>query len=727
MTDPTARKPGASADGRPAVASPVAMGPIFLLSLFFALPASATELTLWHVYRDQEKTGFEELVDRFNDEHPDLTIRPQALPFGAFSAKLRKAIPHGRGPDLFIYNHDQIGGWVDSGLLHEVQLDEGYFHAARDGVTYEDSTWAFPFACKNVALFYDRTLVDSPPNTREEMVDLARELTDDQVYGLAYEATNFYNNAGWFLGAGGQFFDDSGAITLATPAMEEMLAFAQDAVQTHRITPEEATSVLVAQLFNDGRAAMVISGPWFLAEIDDDVVFGVAPLPAPGAPLLTVESIFVPTGTAQPDEAMRAAKLLAGREYEELRVERARQVVARRFDYPDPVQAAFAWSIPSAQPTPNRARMALIWEPANAMMRKVLRGAATPAEGAVFAQRRAEILSRPLPPRANPWPTLLLLGLLCLGGAVYAVHRSRRDRIPQRMWEARPAYAYLAPAALGMLLLLVLPFVAGSSLSLFAHRAGEYRFVGLQNFISILFARDYPVTDPLSFYFTLGVTTMWTLCNVALHVTIGMAIAMLLRDPWMKVRGIYRVLLIVPWAIPNYITALIWKGMFNKQFGAINGLLEWVGAEPVGWFSHFWTAFAANLCTNTWLGFPFMMVVTLGALQAIPRDLEEAAEVDGASRWQRFRHVVLPLLKPALLPAVILGTIWTFNQFNIVYLVSAGEPDGGTEILISEAYRWAFSREAQYGYAAAYAVLIFGVLLLYSTLTDRIGGRGKEA
>jgi len=120
-------------------------------------------------------------------------------------------------------------------------------------------------------------------------------------------------------------------------------------------------------------------------------------------------------------------------------------------------------------------------------------------------------------------------------------------------------------------------------------------------------------------------------------------------------------------------------------------------------------------------------VVTLGALQAIPRDLEEAAEVDGANRWQRFRHVTLPLLKPALLPAVILGSVWTFNMFNIVYLVSAGEPDGGTEILISEAYRWAFTREAQYGYAAAYAVLIFAVLILYSLVTDRLTGRKKGA
>ncbi|MCA9525804.1 MAG: sugar ABC transporter permease, partial [Myxococcales bacterium] len=167
-------------------------------------------------------------------------------------------------------------------------------------------------------------------------------------------------------------------------------------------------------------------------------------------------------------------------------------------------------------------------------------------------------------------------------------------------------------------------------------------------------------------------------------------------------------------------------GMFNKQYGLINEVLGHLGVEPVGWFSSFWTAFAANLTTNTWLGFPFMMVVALGALQSIPADLEEAAEVDGASRWARFRHITLPLLKPALFPAVILGSIWTFNMFNIIYLVSGGQPEGATDILITEAYRWAFEQD-RHGYAAAYSVLIFFILLAWSLLTQRATRAAEEA
>ena len=180
--------------------------------------------------------------------------------------------------------------------------------------------------------------------------------------------------------------------------------------------------------------------------------------------------------------------------------------------------------------------------------------------------------------------------------------------------------------------------------------------------------------------------------------------------------------LIVPWALPNYITALTWKAMFHRQFGAINGLLVALHLTPVSWFSRFWTAFTANVVTNVWLGFPFMMVVTLGALSRIPKELEEAAALDGATRWQRLRHVIVPLLRPALLPSVLLGAIWTFNMFNIVFFVSGGEPDGATDILVSQAYRWAFTRGHRYGYAAAYAVLIFAILAVWTMLTQRRTG-----
>ncbi len=316
----------------------------------------------------------------------------------------------------------------------------------------------------------------------------------------------------------------------------------------------------------------------------------------------------------------------------------------------------------------------------------------------------------------------LLVLVAAVGRAFGWAGRARRALAAHRV-----AYAYVAPAALGMLVLVLVPFVFGLALGFFNHCEGRFEFVGLRNFWEILSGGGAPLTHPLNFYFTLGVTLLWTVVNVALHTGIGLGLALLLRNPTLRFKGVYRVLLIVPWAVPNYITALMWKGMFHRQFGAVNQVLGLLGISPVSWFSHFWSAFTANVVTNTWLGFPFMMVVSLGALQSIPRELYEAAEVDGASRWATFRHITLPLLKPALLPAVVLGSIWTFNMFNVIYLVSGGEPGGSTDILITEAYRWAFIRYERYGLAAAYAVLIFLILLGYTYLTSRVTRAAKEA
>ncbi len=273
------------------------------------------------------------------------------------------------------------------------------------------------------------------------------------------------------------------------------------------------------------------------------------------------------------------------------------------------------------------------------------------------------------------------------------------------------AYGYVAPAMAGMAVCVFIPFVMGIGIAFFRT---DGTFVGLENFLEILAP---PRGADMSFYFTLGVTVLWTALNVVLHVSIGLVLALALNRKDLRFKTAYRVLLILPWAVPNYITALIWKGMFHAQYGAVNTLIETLGGSPIVWLGHtgtFLTNFTANLVTNTWLGFPFMMVVALGALQSIPKDLYEAAEIDGATRWQRFRHITLPLLKPALFPAIILGTIWTFNMFNVIYLVSGGAPNNETNILITEAYR-AFDVLKRYGVAA------------YTLITNRYTGATQGA
>lgn len=308
----------------------------------------------------------------------------------------------------------------------------------------------------------------------------------------------------------------------------------------------------------------------------------------------------------------------------------------------------------------------------------------------------------------------ILLGPSIVAAGLYFALAHHIVDFLHELYEKPLVYAAISPAMIGMAVLVFIPFFMGVYI---AFLDNNYNFIGLANFKQVLFPTS---TSDTNFYFTFGVTVLWTALNVSLHVTIGLILALVLSDHRLREKAIYRVLLVVPWAVPSYITALIWKWMFNTQYGPINAFVKVLGLPAVDWLGRsFLTNFTANVVTNTWLGFPFMMVVSLGALQSIPSQLYEAAEIDGANRWQRFRHVTLPLLKPALFPAIILGTIWTFNMFNVVYLVSGGAPDNKTNILITEAYR-SFRVLKNYGLAAAYSLLIFLILLAYSLITNKL-------
>lgn len=267
----------------------------------------------------------------------------------------------------------------------------------------------------------------------------------------------------------------------------------------------------------------------------------------------------------------------------------------------------------------------------------------------------------------------------------------------------------VAPATIVVALVVVWPFVYNVILS-FSN-------------MSLLHIHDWELIGPRqyekvfsdsTFYGVLGKTLVWTIVNVFFHVTIGVALAVILHEN-VPGRRLFRTLLILPWAIPAVVTALTWRGMFHYEYGAVNLILTKVFSQtPIQWLNDPIGTFAACIVTNVWLGFPFMMVVALGGLQSIPKELYEAAMIDGASAWQRFKTITLPMLVPVLTPAIILGFVWTFNKVDIVWLVSnGGEPADQTHILVSYVYRAAFNLY-RYGYAAAGSMIIFLLLVLFS-------------
>ncbi len=703
--------------------------------------ASPVTIRLWHSYRGGEQQALDESVKRFEAAHPDIRVESLANPYESFASKLSTAIPNDNGPDLFIFADDRLGGWAKTGIVAPLDGKVGaakwasFLPQTVKPLSFDGHIWGLPLAFKTLALFYNTALVKAPPKTTDELVRLAQSRTGSGSFGLAYTADNFFNHAPWYLGFGGVLFYPDGRVGLSSPGAIQSFAFVQD-LSRRGILPKEPDDATVTRLFNQGHAAMVIDGPWFAAEIDRSIHYAVAPLPVvsatgkPASPFLNDEAVYVSAKALHPREALLLAEYLAGTESALIRAAVGRQVVASKAAWTDPrlqhdlFLNAFRQQAETAVPIPKRSEMLDVWEAGKLALKMVLRGS-TPKAAALAAEHRFYAINPLSAPAKSPLPYLFLLFGLALGILALVIRWLAGVARRGEGKRFRLGWSWAAPAMIATFILIFVPFAIGLGLSFFRHHEGHFIFIGWANFGDILGQHRFRLTEPLSFYYSLVVTVAWTVVNLAIHVTLGLGLALLLNKPTLKLKAVYRVLLIIPWAVPNYITALLWKGMFHEQFGAINAMLKLLGLHPVAWFSSFGTAFFADVCTNAWLGFPFMMVVCLGALQSIPRDLYEAAEVDGAGAWAQFRHVTLPLLQPALIPAVLLGMVWTFNAFNVIYLVSGGAPDNRTDILIAEAYRWAFQRQEQFGYAAAYAALIFVILLGWSVVSQRIARRAE--
>lgn len=290
----------------------------------------------------------------------------------------------------------------------------------------------------------------------------------------------------------------------------------------------------------------------------------------------------------------------------------------------------------------------------------------------------------------------------------------------------------VAPAALGLAILIGYPLLWELNVSFTNMSLKNFKnpgflgieqgmFVGFDNYVEV-FTR--PVLKLTGFWQLFAQTVVWTSVNVFFHVTLGMALALLLHRK-MRGKGIYRALIILPWAVPQIIALLIWRTEYNYEYGAVNQLLGMIGLGPFPWLSDpFWN-FTAMVITNVWLGVPFMMVIILGGLQSISNDYYEAAEIDGATSRQSFRRITLPLLRPVLTPAIILGTVWTFNNINVPYFINQNELET-SDILVTALFRQAFQYN-RYGDAAAFAFVIFLILLTFTVFYIRRTGSLKGA
>jgi arabinogalactan oligomer/maltooligosaccharide transport system substrate-binding protein len=387
---------------------------IVAFALLCGGPLFAADIVVWHAYRAEEKEALEKAAAAFNASPAAKgnRVTTLAVPYDAFADKISAAVPRGKGPDIFIYAQDRLGGWIEAGNTVEpidFFLDNAtkarFISTTLEAMTYRGTTYGLPLNFKVITMIYNKKLVTSPPKTSTELVATAKKLTNRAAgkFGLAYSFADFYYHAALMNGFGGRVFDPGVKPVLNNPQNVQSLEYMLKWFKKDQIMPAEPSTALITSLFNGGKAAIVFSGPWFLGEIAKGIDYGLAPLPTiveaggkPMRPWITVEGVYVAAPSKNKDAAYEFAKYLTDVAAGRVLALEGRQTPANKAIYSDPkvasdpVLAAFRKQVEVAIPMPNVPEMTMVWSPATTAMNTVTKGAATPKAAMDAAQKEVE-------------------------------------------------------------------------------------------------------------------------------------------------------------------------------------------------------------------------------------------------------------------------------------------------------------------------------------------------
>ena len=298
-----------------------------------------------------------------------------------------------------------------------------------------------------------------------------------------------------------------------------------------------------------------------------------------------------------------------------------------------------------------------------------------------------------------------------------------RIRKQRRGWLV--SYLWSAPSLLLIALIVVFPILYTFFISLTnmnVYHWFDFTVIGLDNYVKALFVFDS------GFLSALLSTLLWTIVNMAVQLVLAFVLASLLNIQKLRLRKLYKTLLMFPWAMPGYVSILLWKtGMFNSEFGLLNQWMEKLGLEAQRWLSTDVSAFICCTVVNLWLALPFMLMIMDGAMQSIDRSYYESALLDGASWFRRSLSITIPCIKPIIAPAVIITVFTTFKQFDVIYLLTqqmGAKTGSGLHTILTYAYENAFITN-NYGYSSAISIIIFLLLLAFSA-RYQLGGEAER-
>lgn len=280
-------------------------------------------------------------------------------------------------------------------------------------------------------------------------------------------------------------------------------------------------------------------------------------------------------------------------------------------------------------------------------------------------------------------------------------------------------YAYSAPSLILIALIVIFPILYTAYISLTnmnIYNWFDFKIIGLKNYKTALFMLDS------GFLAALIRTIVWTISNMILQLFIAFGLASLLNNNSLKLKNLYKTILMFPWAMPGYVSILLWKtGMFNSRFGLLNQWLEKLGLQTQVWLSGDLSAFLSCMTVNLWLALPFMIMIMDGALQSVSKSYYEYADMNGANPLEKTLMITVPLIKPVIGPAVIITIFTTFKQFDVIFLLTqqAGAKTGADiHTVLTYAYENAFITN-NYGFSSAISIIIFALLIVFTLATRK--------
>lgn len=745
---------------------------LFLIFITSAAVAQPVTLRLVNWASPEEMALDREAIALFEQRHPGIRVLYEPNPGRQYEEKILTSLAAGAPPDVFLLDSKLIPTFTNKQVLLDLTphvaplgIDTAQWFPNVLAIGRRDGgLFAFPKGFTPLMVYYNRALFreagiaePSASWTWDDYRRVALALTDDrngdgtpEQFGTSF--TNYYYFwIVWIWSAGGDVVTDDGLRAtgaLTSPATVEAIRFLTNLRLRDRVAPDVGSWVQSertgtnAQLFANGRVAMSLDGHWRLPTYaryvrEGKLELGVAPLPShPNGSKVNVmyqSGWCVPVGTPHPREAATLAAFMAGPEAARIRSSQHLEIPAVRSVAEEIVaNDPYGWERPFVDEVPycrqpwgsvierfSEVEWTLQDAVDDVLLNGVPVGEALNKAAAKVDRQLEEIRSHaaftfaPIGEHSEILQTLAGVAVTVAIAMLLLYRRARRkDRAA-----AVQSIGFLAPSLIHLTVFLVTPMAFSAYLSL--HRwdlvVPDTPFVGLENFAT-MFGDE-------GFQNALRNTLLFSL-NVPVGLAVALGVALLLHRRFAGV-AVLRTIYFLPSVTSFVAIALVWMWIYHPTFGAANYVLSLVGLPPMPWLNSTRTAMLSVVMFTIWLGLGYQMVVFLAGLQGIPEEYYEAARMDGASGWQRFRKVTFPLLMPTTFFLLITSLISSFQAFTSIYVMTAGGPVGSTDVIVYHIYQAAWE-QLRMGYASAMAWVLFVLILMATWVQFRLVGRNVE-